>query len=180
VLPAIPFGPTPEHRNYGAGYIDVPVELHEALVHAVLESLVEQGFGRIAVWRGCGGHRLEGMIERFNRTHDGKARAFLPPQPFHTIWCRVGEASVPGGHADSFTTSIALYLRPEAVRIDLIPGPDGGDVDWTATDLDFSRYSRTGVVGDPTHASAELGARLWEEVVEEVALLLRDAGAAPV
>ena len=25
VLPAFPFGPTPEHRNYGSGYIDIPV-----------------------------------------------------------------------------------------------------------------------------------------------------------
>ncbi len=180
VLPAIPFGPTSEHRNYGAGYIDVPVELHGALVHAVLASLIEQAFRKIVVWRGCGGHRLEGTIERFNRAHAGKARAFLPAQPFHAIWRRVGEVSVPGGHADSFATSIALHLRPEAVRTDLIPDRDGGDVDWTAADLDFSRYSRTGVIGDPTHASVELGARLWEAAVEEVALLLRDAAAAPV
>ena len=43
VLPAMPFGPTPEHRNFGWGYIDVPTELHEALVRAVLESLAEPG-----------------------------------------------------------------------------------------------------------------------------------------
>ena len=35
VLPALPFGPTPEHRNYGSGYIHIPVELHDELVHSV-------------------------------------------------------------------------------------------------------------------------------------------------
>jgi len=29
------------------------------------------------------------------------------------------------------------------------------------------------VIGDPTHASAELGARLWLAVVEDVALTFR-------
>ena len=39
--------------------------------------------------------------------------------------------------------------------------------------MDFSRYSSTGVIGDPTHASAELGARLWEAIVDEVAAMFR-------
>ena len=46
--------PTPEHRNYGAGYIDIPVDLHDALVLATLESLAEQGFSKIVVWRVMG------------------------------------------------------------------------------------------------------------------------------
>ena len=35
VLPTMPFGPTPEHRNFGWGYIDISAELHEALVRAI-------------------------------------------------------------------------------------------------------------------------------------------------
>jgi creatinine amidohydrolase/Fe(II)-dependent formamide hydrolase-like protein len=31
VLPAIPFGPTPEHKGYGSGYVHIPKDLHEAL-----------------------------------------------------------------------------------------------------------------------------------------------------
>jgi len=36
VLPALPFGPTPEHRNFGSGYIHIPQELHEQVVASVL------------------------------------------------------------------------------------------------------------------------------------------------
>ena len=59
VLPTIPFGPTPEHRNFGSGFIDVPVNLHDALIEATLTSLVTQGVsehGYLArLWRACAG-----------------------------------------------------------------------------------------------------------------------------
>ncbi|MGH2544458.1 MAG: creatininase family protein [Ardenticatenaceae bacterium] len=174
VLPALPFGPTPEHRGYGAGYIHVPTRLHDALVRAVLESLAEQGFQRIVVWRGCGGHDLRRTVEQFNEEHSGVAHAFLPAPPFHDIWCRVGDPSVPGGHADSFTTSITMHLHPELVRVDRIPQSRSKEPVWSEPNLDFSRYSSTGVIGDATHASAELGAALWEAAIAAGTQMLRE------
>jgi creatinine amidohydrolase len=167
VLPAMPFGPTPEHRHFGSGYIDLPLSLHTALTEAILTSLVAQGFRRIVLWRGCGGHDLGEVVDRFNQSHQGQARAFLPPHPFHGIWCRLADPSVPCGHADSFTTSISLYLRPAFVRQEQINNPHSTPVDWDDPQLDFARYSSTGVIGDPTHASAALGKELWEATVEE-------------
>lgn len=173
VLPAMPFGPTPEHRGYGSGYIDVPVEVHEQVVQAVLVSLMEQGFQRIVIWRGCGGHDLRDVVQRFNATaHDGTP-VWLPDPPYHAIWCRLADPSVPAGHADSFTTSICLYLRPDAVRTDKIAvSTDQTPVNWDDPDLDFSRSSPSGVIGDPTHASAELGAALWDACVDAVVEVL--------
>lgn len=127
----------------------------------------------MVLWRGCGGHDLKEVVDRFNRMHQGKARAFLPPQPFHEIWCLLADPLVPGGHADSFTTSISLYLRPESVRQNQISDPHSTEVDWNDPHLDFARYSSTGVIGDPTHASAELGRRLWKAAVEEAAQTLK-------
>ena len=172
VLPALPFGPTPEHRGFGSGYVHLPQALHEAVVASILESLAEQGFQRIVVWRGCGQHALAGVVERFNAAQTGRARAFLPELPYHAIWCEVGDPSVPGGHADSFATSLALHLRPESVRTDRIYDPHSAPVDWDDPHLDFAQVSESGVIGDPTQASAELGARLWRAVVERVAWTL--------
>jgi creatinine amidohydrolase len=180
VLPVVPFGPTPEHRSYGSGYIHLPQEIHEGVVSSVLISLAEQGFQRVVVWRGCGQHDLKGVIERFNAEHVDTARAFQPDLPYHAIWCRIGDPSTPGGHADSFTTSIALYLRPKSVRVDRISNPQNQPVDWNDPELDFARYSSTGVIGDPTLASAELGERLWEAVVEEVAVILHRINKTPL
>lgn len=169
VLPAMPFGPTPEHRHFGSGFIDLPLALHHALTEAILSSLVAQGFERMILWQGCGGHDLREVVDRFNQMHQEKARAFLPLHPFHEIWCRLADPSVPGGHADSFTTSISLYLRPESVRQDQIWDPHSTAVDWNDPHLDFAHYSATGVIGDPTQASAALGRKLWQAAVEEAA-----------
>ena len=172
VLPVMPFGPTTEHKSFGSGYINIPVELHESMVYFILKSLAEQGFRRIVVWRGCNAHNLRETVERFNRDYSRKSRAYLPGFPYHDIWCRLGDPDNPGGHADAFGTSIALYMRPEAVRKEKIANPHNEEVDWNDPDLDFSRYSRTGVIGDPTAASAGLGKKLWEAVVGEVADVL--------
>ncbi len=178
VLPAMPFGPTPEHRQFGSGFIDLPFALHNALIEVILNSLMTQRFQRMVLWRGCGGHDLVEVVDRFNSMHQGKAHVFLPPHPFHEIWCRLADPSIPAGHADSFTTSISLYLRPESVRQEQITDPHSTEVDWNDPHLDFARYSSTGVIGDPTHASVELGKRLWEAVVEEVAQTLKLAASA--
>jgi creatinine amidohydrolase len=172
VLPATPFGPTPEHRNYGSGYIDVPQELHENLVEAVLTSLAEQGFKRIVVWRGCHQHDLAGIIRRFNNTNVSGVHAFLPELPYSEIMRRIAPGIV-GGHADSFATSIAMFLRPQAVRQEKIPAPMNDPIDWDDPNLDFARYSSSGVIGDPSHSSPDLGERLWTSIIETVALTLR-------
>ena len=41
VLPTLPFGPTREHRGFATGYIDIPRDLHEAMVGHVLASLAD-------------------------------------------------------------------------------------------------------------------------------------------
>lgn len=172
VLPVIPFGPTPEHRNYGSGYINIPQELHEKLIEAVLTSLAEQGFERIVVWRGCHQHDLSRIIESFNKINARKAHAFLPELPYNEIMGCIAPGIV-GGHADSFATSIAMFLRPQAVREAKIPEPVNRPVDWDDPNLDFTRYSSSGVIGDPSHSSPDLGEKLWTSIIESVTLTLR-------
>jgi creatinine amidohydrolase len=179
VLPACPFGPTPEHRHFGSGYIDLPQQIHEVVIAAALTSLAEQGFRRLLVWPGCGQHRLAEITEQFNKGQynmhpETACRAALFKPPYHAIWCHVADPEVPGGHADSFVTSIALYLRPEAVRVDrIIAPPLPQEVDWHEPGLDLSQHSPTGVIGDPTRASAELGRQLWVEVVRSAVQAIR-------
>ena len=172
VLPAMPFGPTPEHRNFRSGFVDLPQQLHEAVLSSVLESLAEQGFRMILIWRGCGQHDLSHVVDRFNFDFKERAKAYHPEPPYHGIWDRVGDPDVAGGHAGGFATSIALHLRPESVRKGSIPEPELADVEWNDPHLDFSAYSSSGVIGDATIASAELGEVLWHEVVGEVAEII--------
>jgi creatinine amidohydrolase len=179
VLPVVPFGPTPEHRGFGSGFVDLPRRVHDELLECAADSLADQGFTRLVVWRGCGGHELASTSARWNARQRGRARLWLPESPFPAIWAAVGDPSVPGGHADSFATSLAMYRHPELVRADLIPGPSELP-DWADPDLDFTECSSTGVVGDARAATAQLGAALWEACVVAVAAIIRDVAAAPV
>lgn len=172
VLPPLPFGPTPEHRDYGTGYIDLPHELHEEVIYHSLRSLADQGFSTIVVWRGCGEHRLHDAVARFNREYRERAKAILPELPYQRIWEKHGDPAVVGGHADSFTTSVSLWLWPESVRTNKIYCPDQTPVNWENESLNFRDHSESGVIGDPTHASRDLGAKLWTAIVDEVALML--------
>lgn len=165
VVPTLPFGPTPEHRNYGSGFIDLPQEVHEQVIRAVLDSLADQGFRLIMLLIGCGQHHIQETVARFNAARQGHCTAYIATLPLWEIWCGCADPSVEGGHADSFTTSIMLFLRYESVRQQLIRNPHIKPVNWDDPNLDFAQYSTTGVIGDPTHASVELGARLWARVI---------------
>jgi creatinine amidohydrolase len=165
VLPALPFGPTPEHAGFGAGYVNLRQSTHEAVVEDVLESLAAQGFGTIVVWRGCGQHDVKAPIARFNARHE-KAHAWQPVPDYPSIADEVFGRRVPGGHADSFATSICMMLRGDAVRRELIARPANRPFAW-GPEMDFSSISDTGVIGDPTAASEDAGARLWELIVAE-------------
>lgn len=174
VVPTLPFGPTPEHRNYGYGFIDIPQDLYEGMIYSVLKSLAQQGFKKIVIFRGCGGHHLDNVAERFNSDFSGISVAYIPHYPFYDVWCKYGDPNLSGGHADSFTTSLALFKRKETVRKDKICNPYSDEPDWEDPNLDFSKYSKTGVIGDPTQATEELGEKLWNSTVDAVADIFKD------
>jgi creatinine amidohydrolase len=91
-----------------------------------------------------------------------------------------------GVHAGRDETSVVLHLRPELVDMSLAERsvPEamaarsrvkfGGDVafGWSSDDL-----AANGVVGDPTLASAEHGARLWAGMVQSVGDALAEVAA---
>jgi creatinine amidohydrolase len=152
-------------------YVNLRQSTHEAVVEDVLESLAAQGFKALVVWRGCGQHELRAAIDRFNASHRGCA-AFQPVIDYGTVSETAFGRAVPGGHADSLATSIRLHLSEQDVRLDKIRVPGLRPFGWD-DDLDFASISDTGVIGDPTQASARSGAKIWELCVSEGAELTR-------
>ncbi len=97
------------------------------------------------------------------------------------------ESETPGGmaHACELETSVLLHLRGDLVQMDRAEK----DINFQRTeffywDLQtpspivfqewFSRYSKTGTVGDPTKASSEKGRRFAEAVSRRMADLIRE------
>ena len=130
----------------------------------MLESLAAQGFRLLLLWRGCGQHNLATVVEAFNASHEG-CQVFQPVLDYG-VFCDIAFArKVPGGHADSFATSLRLNLDRTSVREDRIRMPKLEPIEWSEN-MDFAAISDTGVIGDPTQASAEVGAKLWELIVQ--------------
>ncbi|MGE0685798.1 MAG: creatininase family protein, partial [Dehalococcoidia bacterium] len=100
VLPGLPFGPTPEHRGFGHGYVNLRQSTHEAIVLDILNSLAEQEYRRLIVWRGCGQHELGRPIQEFNAS-SSVARAYQPLSDYGAICDIVLGPGIIGGHADS-------------------------------------------------------------------------------
>lgn len=89
------------------------------------------------------------------------------------------------GHACEFETSLMLFLRPDLVKMDLAVREMGVPVlkyfnwdhptpaayawmDW------WSRFSSTGVAGDPTVATREFGELMFEATVSRLVELMRE------
>jgi creatinine amidohydrolase len=97
------------------------------------------------------------------------------------------ESEYPGGmaHGCELETSVLLYLRGDLVQMEQakrdIPVQRSEYFYW---DLQapspvffqefFSRYSKTGTLGDPTKASVDKGQRFVAAVVERLIALIRE------
>ena len=86
----------------------------------------------------------------------------------------IARCSFPGGdaHAGRTETSILLAIAPEVVRIEL--AAPGDTRSWAEMEADIVAggvvaVSPSGVLGDPTGASAEEGARLVDDLVAGLA-----------
>lgn len=97
------------------------------------------------------------------------------------------ESEYPGGmaHACELETSALLHLRPDLVEMDkAVKDINFEKTDFFYWDLQsmspiffqewFSRYSKTGTVGDPTLATAEKGRALVESSVANMVRLIRE------
>jgi creatinine amidohydrolase len=172
VMPTLPFGPTPEHTGFGQGYVNLRQSTHEAIVQDILESLAQQSYTRLLIWRGCGQHRLDTVVRNFNTDHS-PAVAYQPVIDYGRISLEAFGEAVPGGHADSFATSICQFLDHSRIRENRIVTPALEPFEWS-TSMDFAAISNTGVIGDPGRASPEAGARIWQMCIDAGANIVRD------
>lgn len=173
-----------EHHMEFAGTLSIRHETFLAYVGDILESVVRHGFTNIVLFNSHGGNQAVGqvLLETFGSRHRDCRMVML-------TWWRLAapeletirESGFAGiNHACEFETSLMLLAAPDSVRRDLI-----GDMSYVETfdwaNADMIRGSRgalfrtmhqmsggTGVVGDPSTATAEKGERITEAVVAQL------------
>jgi creatinine amidohydrolase len=188
LLPPIPYGFEEHHMEF-PGTIDIGME---HLLHFVLDvtrSVARHGFKRILLADGHGSNMpiLDLVARRTVLETEALCAAFIWPSLAREVIGKLRESETPGGmaHACELETSVYLYL--DAPRVQMVKakkeiGLPRSRFIWM--DLmspspvllmdHWSRFSQSGVVGDPTLATREKGEKIFEAVVAGLMELVKE------
>jgi creatinine amidohydrolase len=176
-LPVQAIGFSPEHRGF-PGTLSLSAEAMIALVVAVGQDLEAAGFQRLVLFNAHGGQigLLEVAARQLRSTHP--ALAVLPcfvwrgPEGIADLIPEPERSE--GLHAGLAETSLMMYIESDLIGSELSPdgpqpgmAPPGWSLEGPCPTAWLSReVSRSGVIGDPTGADAELGERFFTRLVE--------------
>jgi mycofactocin system creatininase family protein len=158
VAPTLPYGASGEHAGF-PGTVSIG---HEALRAVLVEAVrsLSPWAARIVLVNGHGG----------NTTTLDTALRLLRAEG-HDVACT--GCSVPGGdaHAGRTETSVMLHLAPERVRLEAAVTGDTRPLSVLLPELmahGVRAVSPSGVLGDPTGATAEEGERLLDALAADL------------
>jgi mycofactocin system creatininase family protein len=182
VLPLIPYGVSYHHGDF-PGTISVGNEALSKMVYDIGMSCARHGVTKLVIVNGHGGNAptLEFAAQLINRD----ANIFTAVDTGETSDVDLAElCETPNDvHAGEFETSTSLAVRPDLVRMERAESfvPDFSSryldfsarrsVDWYARTV---KISPTGVLGDPTVATADKGRRMWEIMVANLVELVEE------
>jgi len=181
VAPALPYGLCRSTRNF-PGTISVGFASVEAVVREVLAECIRHGARRIALISGHGG---AGHLEAV-RTAGQRLVEEVPD----LLLLAIGPADVPlpspaeapdglaDGHAGAVETSVLLAIHPDRVRGDRLTSAPAVPVPPCRVLGHPEEAFPSGVIGDPSRASAQTGAAVLARVVPAIVEMLRCADAA--
>ena len=187
LLPQIPYGFETHHMDF-PGTIDIGME---HLLHFVLDitkSVARHGFKRILIADGHGSNMpiLDLVARRTILETDSLCATFIWPSLAIQAIREVRESERGGmAHACELETSVYLHLDGKRVQMDKARkeiGLPASEFIWldllegSPVNLmdHWARFSKSGVVGDPSLATAEKGRIIFEAVVEAFLRLVRE------
>ncbi len=169
-----------EHQMDFPGSITIEGPTVIAYVTDIGRSLARHGFRKILAVNGEGGNIPFLDIAARNVTNGTESLcaivswwSLIPPHLLREL----RQIEYPGSlaHACELETSVLLYLRGDLVQMSKAEkDADFDPPSHVIMQESFSRYSRTGAVGDPSQASSEKGRHFVEAVVDRLVALLKE------
>jgi creatinine amidohydrolase len=176
VAPGVPYGVCRTMRHF-AGTVSLSVVTFEALVRELAAEYVRHGARKLALYSGhAEPAQLEALREAVRPMVDadpGLVALVVGPYAFLEPIRREAGLTGRDGHAASLETSTMLAVAPDTVRADRIPAvPDRPRLSQFRVLGHPEAEFPTGVRGDTSKVSRELGERTIRHVVAELAGLL--------
>jgi creatinine amidohydrolase len=179
VFPPVFLGAIPEGR-YVPGTIAIPVRLALELLEATADEIARNGFGKILIVNGHGGHR--GLIGLWFNRHLESGRSYClylsRAQSTPGLKDRLYK-SKQWEHACEHETSLSLELHPHLVDLAAVPCRPGVDHPRAAklkafqTPLDWYIRQPGFYSGDARASTAENGRLMAEDMTRNLAGLIR-------
>jgi creatinine amidohydrolase/Fe(II)-dependent formamide hydrolase-like protein len=182
VLPLIPYGVSYHHLDF-SGTLSVKPETLSQLVYDIGMSVARHGVTKLVVINAHGGNipALQFAAQMINRD----AHIFTCVETGETSEKDVLELIETNNdvHAGEMETSTTLATRPSVVRKERIKKyiprfssryldfSSKRSVEWFAR---VAKISPSGVLGDPTKASAEKGEKIWALMIEHLVRFVED------
>ncbi|MEX0832842.1 MAG: creatininase family protein [Actinomycetota bacterium] len=195
LLPAIPHGYSPHHMDF-PGPITIGWDTFTNYCADVGRSLARHGFKRMLFYNGHGSNQnlveMAARLVMLDHPEVLAAAAFVLSSDEALASIEEHRESDRGGmaHACELETSIYLAIDPDAVEMDKAvdersyPAGEHAWMDWTDGPLKlmpwWSSFSKTGVQGDPTKATAEKGKAWLDTGVAEVLAYTREVRSKPL
>lgn len=182
VLPLIPFGVSYHHDDF-AGTISISNESLSRLVYDIGMSIARQGIRKLIIINGHGDNSptLNYAAQMINRD----AKIFVAVDTGETSDVDLDELSATPNdvHAGEIETSTTMAIRPALVQTDKAKE---ATLNFSSRYLNFSslrgvpwyastkKISATGVMGDPTKATAEAGEKMWHVMIAHLVAFTED------
>jgi creatinine amidohydrolase/Fe(II)-dependent formamide hydrolase-like protein len=176
VLPLIPYGVSYHHQSF-AGTLSLSPDTLWRVVYDVGMSAARHGIKKLVIVNGHGGnaptlHLAAQMLNRDALIFSCVDTGETSDKDIARITDTAADV-----HAGEIETSTTLATRPELVDMSkaesCVPAFSSQYLDFASQRrVDWYAYtaklSNSGVMGDPTRASAEKGRRIWELMVEHL------------
>jgi creatinine amidohydrolase/Fe(II)-dependent formamide hydrolase-like protein len=184
LAPLLPIGRAEHHMAF-AGTLSVAQETLHLLIRDCCASLFHHGFRHVLIYSGHGGNAgpLASIVADLTAAHPEWSVIGC------TNWAIYDDALFPvaesfgvskfaaGWHAAELETSMILAMKPELVLMDRAAPDFMGDL-HQKRDIVMAEgvqaIAPTGVLGDPTIATAEHGERYLDALTESVARFFQD------
>lgn len=171
LAPLISISCSAEHRGFPGTISLFPATFKKILVD-ICASLAHHGFHTIILFNAHGGnsHALQAIVPKLRR----KIHARIFSCDIFDLYRKRRGIQI---HADEFETSLLLYLKPNLVKmsrtVNEYPQIFRKQLaTLVKSKISWRKYTKSGVVGNPTRASRAHGREIFEEIFKNLKIFL--------